>query len=215
MLGRRLVRQWWVGVLVLAMCACPGSATTQSMEQEGGTTASAGKREARRLQVPAADTLDIGDAVEVKVFGEPELGGAAKVRSDGTVALPLVGLVEVRGKTPEQAAAIIAEAYSKGYLRNPQVNVTVTAFNSKRFYVLGAVNSPGVFPYEYDMNALRAVIMAGGFQQGASRNSVLITRQVNGREVRMEVPVDDIGQGRARNVPVFPGDIIYVPTSLL
>jgi len=191
-----------VAVLAALLAGCPPA--TQQAAQTGS----------KKLAPPAVDTLDVGDALEVKVYGEPELSGPQKVLADGSVNLPLCGRVMVKGLTQEQAAEAINAAYANGYLRSPQVNVTVTAFNSKKFYVLGAVNSPGVFAYEQDMNALRAIIMAGGFAQGASRNSVLITRQINGTEVRMEVPVDDIGQGKAKNVGVLPGDIVYVQTSI-
>jgi polysaccharide export outer membrane protein len=193
--------------LSLLMAGCPNNATTGSAQASG--------RLSTPVRAPAADTLDVGDQLEVRIFGEPELTGPHKVRSDGTIMLPLAGRVEIRGMTPEQAAEAITAAYATGYLKNPQVTVVVTALNSKRFYVLGAVNSPGVFAYEQDMDVLRAVIMAGGFGVGASRNSVLVTRKLSGTEVRMEVPVDDIGQGKARNVPIMPGDIVFVPTTLL
>lgn len=200
----------WLSLLSFAaiQTGCAGAnANTQ------GPAPAAGKGP-RKLAPPASDTLDVGDALEVKVYGETELSGPQKVLADGSVNLPLCGRVMVKGLTQEQAAEAISAAYANGYLRNPQVNVVVTAFNSKKFYVLGAVNNPGVFPYEQDMNALRAIIMAGGFAQNASKNSVLITRQVNGNEVRMEVPVDDIGRGKAKNVTVLPGDIVYVDTAI-
>ncbi|MEW5853883.1 MAG: polysaccharide biosynthesis/export family protein [Myxococcota bacterium] len=203
MVDRFLRRGWvWALPLLLVLGGCPGNATTTAEERPA-------------TALPAADTLDVGDVIEVKVYGEPDLSGSHKVRSDGTVGLPLVGLVNVRGMTPELAADAISNAYAKGYLKNPQVSVVVTAFNSKRFYVLGAVNNPGVFAYEADMNILRAVIMAGGFAPNASKNSVLVTRTVKGVETRIEVAVDDIGQGKAKNFPLLPGDIVYVPTSLL
>lgn len=190
-------------VLAWSLQACPGGATTSSAEHKGPIIA------------PPADTLEVGDSIEFKIYGEPDLSGSHKVRSDGTVSLPLAGTIQVRGLTPEQAAEAVAEAYRNGFLKDPQVTVGAITFNSKRFYVLGAVRSPGVFAYEDDMNVLRAVIMAGGFTEGASKNSVLVTRTIKGTEVRMEVAVDDIGQGKAKNFKLMPGDIVYVPTSLL
>ena len=192
----------WLTAGLAGLAGCPGNATTAVEERPSPS-------------LPAADSLEVGDAIEVKVFGEPDLGGSFRVRSDGTVNLPLVGSVVVRGLTPEQASETLTAAYAKGYLKDPQVTVTATNLASKRFYVWGAVNSPGVFGYEPDLNILRAVMMAGGFAQGASKNSVVVTRNIKGAEVRTEVPVDDIGQGKARNFKVLPGDIIYVPTSIL
>lgn len=189
--------------LASALAGCPGSATTAQAHRE------------QTPVPPPADTLEPGDVIELKVFGEPELSGTHKVRSDGSISVPLAGTLQVRGMTPEACAEAVAQALAKGYLKNPQVTVGAITFNSKRFYVLGAVKNPGVFAYEEDMNILRAVIMAGGFGEGASKNSVLVTRSVKGVEVRTEVPVDDIGQGKAKNFKLLPGDIVYVPTSLL
>jgi protein involved in polysaccharide export with SLBB domain len=93
--------------------------------------------------------------------------------------------------------------------------VSVQSAQSKKFYVMGAVSRPGVFDYAPDMNILRAIILAGGFAGSASRNEVLLTRSINGTDVRMEIPVDDISKGTEKNVPVLPGDLIYVPTSIL
>lgn len=193
---------------LLGLTACPsGAARPLSVNQTPQASPTLG--------VARPDTLAAGDVMDVRIFGEPDLTGSVKVRADGTVALPLVGRVEVAGMTADQAAEAIRRAYANGFLASPEVTVTVTAFNSKRFYVMGAVGKPGVFPYDQDMNVLRAIILAGGFAPTAQKNGVLITRTVNGVEVRMEVAVDDIGQGREKNVSVLPGDIIYVPTSIL
>ncbi len=196
-----------LGACVLLASGCPGSTQASVKDAKGGKV--------ETMVPPEADDLGGGDVIDVKIFGEPELSGAHKVRSDGTVVLPLVGRVKVKGLNPEEAAEAIRGAYRNGYLNDPEVLVTVTAFNSKRFYVLGSVGRPGVFTYEDDMDMLRAIIMAGGLSGAAAGNRVVVTRTVNGREIRFEVPADDISQGRAKNIPVMPGDIIYVPTSVL
>lgn len=206
--SRRMLRNAGGCAAALAlglMVGCPGA--TPGTQQRKDPSA------ARAALPPAGDLLGAGDDVEIRVFGEPELGGKHRIRSDGTVALPLAGRVEIRGLTPEQAAEAVRAAYRNGYLNDPEVTVTVLAFNSKKFYVLGAVGRPGVFPFDEDVTILEAIIKAGGFGAGASKNSVLVTRNVNGTPVRFEIPVDDIAQGKQKNVSVMPGDIIYVQTS--
>lgn len=194
-----------LAVACLVLPACPGSPAA------AGTQV---RKDAPPIRPPDADTLGRGDVLEVKIFGEPDLSGSHKVRSDGTIALPLVGKLAVKGMNPEQVADAVRAAYRNGFLNDPEVTVTVTAFNSKRFYVLGAVGHPGSFVYEEDMDILQAMMVAGGFAAGASKNSVLITRKIQGTEVRMEVAVDDIGQGKERNVLIMPGDLIYVPQTV-
>jgi polysaccharide export outer membrane protein len=187
----------------LLVTGCPGS-----------PSAAAAQARKDPVRPPEADTLGTGDVLEVKIFGEPDLSGSHKVRSDGTIALPLVGKLQVKGLNPEQVADSVRAAYRNGFLNDPEVTVLVTAYNSKRFYVLGAVGHPGAFVYEEDLDILRAVMMAGGFVGGAAKNSVRITRKIHGADVRMEIPVDDIEQNKDKNVLIMPGDLIYVPTAV-
>jgi protein involved in polysaccharide export with SLBB domain len=208
-----VTQRLWQGCSAVALAilclGCPGHSANTTVRQ-GNAPAPAGVD----LQV-VTEGLAEGDTLEVKVFGEPDISGPYRVRSDGTISMPLAGRVLVRGLTPDQAAEAIRRAYANGFLADPEVMVSVQSAQSKKFYVMGAVSRPGVFDYAPDMNILRAIIMAGGFAPSAAHNDVLLTRAVNGTDVRMEIPVDDISQGKEKNVPVLPGDLIYVPTSIL
>jgi polysaccharide export outer membrane protein len=63
------------------------------------------------------------------------------------------------------------------------------------------------------MSIIQAVLLAGGFTKLSSKNGTSVTRLVNGQETRVRVPVADIEQGREKNFPLQPGDIIFVPES--
>ncbi|MGQ0541874.1 MAG: polysaccharide biosynthesis/export family protein [Blastocatellia bacterium] len=84
------------------------------------------------------------DALEVQVFGHPNLTQRVRVNSNGTVnlfrlALPIYAVC----KTERQLADDIAEAYKKDYLRNPEVNVFAVEQFSQSFSDIGAVEKPG------------------------------------------------------------------------
>ena len=64
------------------------------------------------------------------------------------------------------------------------------------------------------MTIVQAVTLAGGFTKGASQNGTSVTRLVDGQEVKMKVPVQDIALGKVPNVPLQPGDIVFVPESM-
>jgi protein involved in polysaccharide export with SLBB domain len=158
--------------------------------------------------------LGTGDVFEVRVFQEPDLTGIYRLASDGSINFPLCGKVMLTGLSTAAAADRLTECLGRSYLRNPQVSIFVKEYNSKKVFVFGEVQKPGTFVFEDSMNIVQAVTLAGGFSAHASKNSVSVTRLVNGEEQRFKVGVDDIGTGRAENFPLRPGDIVFVPESL-
>jgi polysaccharide export outer membrane protein len=160
-----------------------------------------------------SETLGVGDLMEVRVYQETDLSGAFKVSPEGSIDFPLCGRVSVMGLTSQKAADAITGCLKNGFLKNPQVTVLVREFSSKRVFVLGEIAKPGTFPYEENMSILQAVLLAGGFTKLSSKNGTSVTRLVNGQETRVRVPVADIEQGREKNFPLQPGDIIFVPES--
>lgn len=187
-------------LLVTVLWACAPAAETLPAPDPGPTVA-------------PASTIGVGDVFEVRVFNEEELSGTHRVDSDGAISVPLAGRVEVAGMPPGDIGALLEERLSE-YLRNPQVTVFVKEFNSKKIYVLGEVKRPGTFIYEDGMTVVQAITLAGGFDNLAEKNGTYVTRIIAGKEQQIEVPVEDIGEGRAKNFALIPGDIVYVPESL-
>jgi len=163
--------------------------------------------------VSAAQTLGSGDVFSVRVVGEEELSGDYRVASDGTISFPFCGKLGVDGETATQISGKLTACLADGYLKNPQVTVFLKEHNSKKIFVFGEVNKPGTFVFEDRMNVVQAITLAGGFTKLAARNSVLVTRSVDGKEQRFRVAVDDIGTGKQANLLLHPGDIIYVSES--
>ncbi|NOZ00312.1 MAG: polysaccharide export protein [Deltaproteobacteria bacterium] len=159
--------------------------------------------------------LGPGDVVNVRVYKDKDLSGNFQVSPAGTIDYPLLGTLKVRGLTASQLAEMIRDGLSRGYLRNPFVAVNVQELQSKRVYVLGQVAKPGTFIFTEGMTIIHAITLAGGFTKIARANSVVVTRTENGKDVRMVVPVDDISEGKAKNLHLLPGDIVFVPESIL
>jgi polysaccharide export outer membrane protein len=159
--------------------------------------------------------LGPGDTFEVRVYRDADLSGVFQVSPSGMIDYPLLGTLPVGGLNSQQIAARIREGLAAGYVRDPYVTVTVKEFLSKRVYVLGQVEKPGTFRYEDGMSVIQAITLAGGVTKTSRPNEVVVTRQENGREVRFSVPVRDISEGKARNLFLRPGDIVYVPESIL
>lgn len=157
-------------------------------------------------------TLGPSDVFEVRVYGEESLSAAYRVQDDGSISFPLVGRVEVAGLEPNEAAERIASTLRDGgYLLEPHVSVLVQEYNSKRISVIGAVREPGSFPMRTQLTVVEALSLAGGFTPLASRDSVVLTRTVDGEARRFRLPVGQISEGRSANVELQSGDIVFVP----
>jgi len=160
-------------------------------------------------------TLGPGDVFEVRVYGEKDLSGVFTVSGRGTIHFALLGEMEVRSLSPAEVATRLQEKLRDGYLRDPYVTVQVKEYNSKKIFVLGQVSKPGTFPFEGKMNIIQAVTLAGGFTATARKNSVIVTRVEEEEEARIRVPVEKISEGLAPNFLLQPGDIVFVPETVL
>lgn len=160
--------------------------------------------------------LGVGDVVEVRVFGEPDLSGLHQVSPEGSIRLPLIGRVSVVTLSADELAMMIESRYNEEYLQSAQVNIFVKEFNSRKIFVLGEVNRPGSIPFEENMTVIGAIAKAGGTTKIADSNRTILTREgSDGEKVRSAVPVSAIGRGQAPDVELAPGDIIFVPESPL
>jgi polysaccharide export outer membrane protein len=160
----------------------------------------------------AADAaIGAGDLFDVRVYGESSLSSSYEVATDGTINFPLIGVVMVQGKTPPQVEKEVEARLAEGYIKQPSVSVRVTEYRSRRVSIFGQVRQPGTFPYSENMSVVEAITKAGGFTGMARKNAVRITRKSGAETQSIIVAVEDIGQGRAPNFLLRPGDVIFVP----
>jgi polysaccharide export outer membrane protein len=168
--------------------------------------------EVRPEDAPTDTTIGPGDVFDVRVYGEDDLTGTYRVASDGTVDYPLLGTISVQGMTPTEVTRLISDGLVNGeFLKNPNVSVFVKEYSSKKISILGQVNKPGTFQFVDGMSIIEAISLAGGFTPMSRPNDVTVTRVINGTEKKFLVPVEAIGQGRASNFVLRPGDILFVP----
>ena len=131
------------------------------------------------------------------------------------VLYPLIGKVKVTGLTPPAIAQRLARRLRQGFLRNPQVSVFVKEYNSKKVTIFGQVRKPGIYLYKDNMTIIQAVSEAGGFTDLADQDGTIVTRTLDDRKHRIPVRVKSIGEGRAQNFVLRPGDIVWVPERLM
>lgn len=119
-----------------------------------------------------------GDLLGVEVLEAPELTRDYPVAGDGTIALPLLGRIEVAGMTCADAARAIKTALEKDYFKNATVKATVSQFVSGAVIVQGAVVEPQVIDVSGDrlITLMEAIARCGGLSEDAAAEQVRILR---------------------------------------
>jgi polysaccharide export outer membrane protein len=154
-----------------------------------------------------------GDEIDVTVPSAPELNKTVTVQPDGRITLPLIAPQMAAGRSAADLDRQLTAAYASQLLR-PDVTVSVKAQPLKVF-VGGEVGKPGVYDVLGDMDALRAIIDAGGFTDSGKRSEVIIIRRgPNGQPMMRTV---DLGRAFRHGdappdlVPLRRFDIVWVP----
>ena len=142
-------------------------------------------------------------------------GDTILIGPDGYAALPYVGRVKLAGLTLDEASDIIKEKLSQ-YIKIPSIVVSMHSYGTRRVYVMGEVEKPGIQDMSIDnLNAYAAITSAGGFTKRGRSTRVQVIRVVDGtmyyRQLNMKAFIrrHDLTQ----NVAIQDGDIVYVPKS--
>ncbi len=152
--------------------------------------------------------ISVDDAMEISVYGEPDLSTTVRVSQDGTINYPFLGNIQAVGLTPRELQSILTELLGEDYLVNPQVNVFITEYT--KFAILGAVKNPGSFELKEQMTASQAIVRAGGFTDVADASKVKIIRAgAQGKET-FEVNIDRILKRQEDDVAIIGKDTIIV-----
>ncbi len=154
-----------------------------------------------------------GDTLQISVWKELELSVPTQVvRPDGRITMTLIKEVEVQGLTPRQAETVITARLAK-YITDPNVTVVVTAFASKKVYLIGAVKKEGTLPYTYGMTVMQALSEAGGLTDYAKRDKIYVLRSEGGREYRLDFNYKEVvlGKRMEQNWVLMPGDTVVIP----
>jgi len=162
----------------------------------------------------AEDQYLIGqaDTLEISIYGEKDLVRELVVRPDGRVSFPLVGDIEVAGKSPTQVK-IAVEAKVREFVPDASASVIVTGLGSLQYYVLGKVTKPGSYNMSRPVTVLQALATAGGLATFAKEEEILIIRG-EGKETRsMPFNYADVKRGKSleQNILLERGDVVLVP----
>lgn len=160
-----------------------------------------------------------GDVLNIVVYDHPELtipaGGERSaeeagtiVHANGSIYYPYIGSINIEGKTVNQIRDILTRRLAT-YIADPQVEVSVAAFRSKKVYVSGAVTNPGTQPItNVPLTVLDAISQAGGANEQANWHEVILAR--NGVEINLSLYEMLKNGDMTQNYLMKPGDVLHV-----
>ena len=164
--------------------------------------------------------INAGDEISIYVWGEERLQQQVKVLPDGTIAFPLVGQMVAKGRLTTEIEQMVSAGLKDQYRGEvPQVTVSVLSPAGMQFSIMGRVKSPGTFTPGRYINVLEALSLAGGPNEFANLNNVLIIRKVGERlnSIRVQlaplfkVGADDGDLARSNIQRLESGDTVIVP----
>ncbi len=162
------------------------------------------------------------DEVEVHCSRVPEIDQQRqRIRPDGKISFETLGEIEAAGRTPDQLANILRGKVMELYKLEGEkpIDVRLVAYQSKVFYVLGQVLSPGPKIYTGRDTALTAIAQAR-LNPMAWRECIQVIRPSRDRSVKPKIFKVNFDRMAAhgeisKDVLLQEGDIIYVPPTVL
>lgn len=142
------------------------------------------------------------DEISITVFNESDLNvKETKIGTNGSVSMPLIGQINVKGLSVTEIENQVTVLLLDGYLKKPNVSVTITEY--RPFYINGEVENPGSYPYRKGLTIEKAITLAGGFTERASRKSISLVSELNKSKIN-KVSLTNT---------VKPGDVITISES--
>lgn len=181
------------------------------------------------------------DVIEVMIEDAPELSRNFQINAAGQILMGHLGQIKVAGMTTEELSKQIADGLRGRYLKDPKVSVVVKQYNSRSFFIQGAVRAPGVYMIEGRPTLFRLLTIAGGLQENhgstayiirekknagakaepvsanANGNATGLKAEVNSDEADTQVElltaqISGLFRGQfEQNILIEPGDVVTVP----
>jgi polysaccharide export outer membrane protein len=164
------------------------------------------------------------DVLTITVFNQPQLSGKFAVEADGALTFPLVGRVTVGGKSIRAAEDEMRRLLSAGYLKDPQVSISVEQYRSQQVIMMGEVKQPGSLQFTGSMTLLEALARVGSTTERAGMEAIVIRppagsatpptglnpNSPNAETIRVDLASLQTG-ALAQNIVLRAGDTVFVP----
>lgn len=170
----------------------------------------------RAEMIPVGDAYYVGpqDRLLIDVYGIPELSGReVQVDSQGIIAFPVAGRLDVNGKTAAEIGELLAQQLRVNYIRDPQVTVNLKEARTQVVTVEGQVTKPGLYPVVEHMSLVRTMALAGGMTEFARLDDVVVFREVKGQRYAALYNLKSIRKGIYPDPDIYANDVVVVGDS--
>ena len=164
-----------------------------------------------------------GDVLRIEVLEDTDLNRDTLVLPDGRISFPLVGTLQVGGRTLNQVRDALSSALEPNFAATPSVFVTVASLREPgvpadpptiRVYALGEIANPGLREVVPGTTLLQFLSQSGGISRFAATRRIQLRRvDANGQERVYAIDYRAIERGQALPNPIVlqEGDVILVP----
>jgi polysaccharide export outer membrane protein len=165
------------------------------------------------------------DVLNITVWDQPNLSGKFTVEADGTFTFPLIGRVKAAGLRLRDLESGLKRQLADGFVRDPQLSVTVEQYQSQMVQVLGEVKLPGSYALTGQMSLIEVLARAGSTTDLAG-GTAIITRRGGQRAVVatsgtdrppadqdvVRVNLKNLQSGAlSENLQLHDGDVVFIP----
>lgn len=163
----------------------------------------------------ATTRLGPEDIISVDVFDKPNYSRAnITIPPDGVISYPQIGRLQVAGRTVPDIEKEVREKLME-YIIDPQVTVQLVASHSQKIFVVGDVNTPGIYEMTRRMTVTEALARAGYLTKYGDKKKIHVLRmQPDGNTAAMPLNMKDVEQGKRQDLYLVPGDTIVVPGNI-
>ncbi len=119
--------------------------------------------------------LGTSDRIKITIYGEQDLTMETTLNDDGIINYPFMGEISVEGMTIKELENKIYKHLKGDYLVNPNVHVSIEIY--RPFFIDGQIKKPGGYPYQPGLTLRRAIALAGGYTERASKKNTFIIHQ--------------------------------------
>lgn len=162
----------------------------------------------------AAEDFMVGpnDVLKISVYDHPDMETKVRVNGEGVIQMPLLGQVQIGGLTISEISNKLTALLADGYIINPQVNVFVEEYGSKKGVILGMVQKPGAYDLNGPTTLLEFISKAGGLSDKAGNSAIIKRSSAKGDAKNITVDLKALMEGdeEYQQILIENQDTIYI-----
>jgi polysaccharide biosynthesis/export protein len=152
--------------------------------------------------------IAVDDVIEISVYQVDQLNRTQQVANDGTVKLPLLGDVEVAGKSAETVEKELESSYGAKYLEAPDITVTIKDSAGQKIVMDGEFAKTGSMPIGSGTTLMRAIASAGGLSEIGDESKIWVFREIKNEKMVANYSIAEIRKGQKKDPRLYGGDVV-------